>query len=191
MFWRETGGTKKTHTKKRKTVSQTCTANMFMYENVSRSLQFCLHVCVLVRLVATRDKYTCASAAGCSLDCASGSQIRAVIFHICARPTRVHLEGRFYVEKVRHGSSVCLCMFTVCTAALHISAVFFPALFSSGFSASLFVLGKTQQQQPCVLFPSLSLRLRDSLAFTCYLSEQMSCTFGNWDGKTFSLHFHR
>lgn len=135
---------------------------MFMYENVSRSLQFCLHVCVLVRLVATRDKYTCASAAGCSLDCASGSRIRAVIFHICARPTPVHLEGRFYVEKVLHGSTVCLCMFTVCTAALHISALPPPSLFSSRFSASLFVLGNTRrwrwrQQLWCVLLPSLPL----------------------------------
>lgn len=61
--------------------------NMFMSENVSCSIPFCLHVCMLVRFVATRDKYTCTKPTGWSLDCASGSRIRAVIFHIYTQPT--------------------------------------------------------------------------------------------------------
>lgn len=165
-----------------------------MYENVSRSLQFCLHVCVLVRLVATRDKYTCASATGCSLDCASGSQIRAVIFHICARPTPVHLEGRFYVEK---SPPRLQCVF-VHVHCMHRSFAHFCAFFPSFFFSSSGFL------PPCLFWEtrgsssSSSSRASSSESSTVLIRSFSMLplranerTFENSDGKTFSLHFHR
>lgn len=157
--------------------------NMFQYS----LLRSACHVCMYVRFVTTRDKYTCSKPTGWSLDCARSSRIRAVIFHIYTLPTWVYLEGRFYEDKCPTVPCVFVCVCTVCIVCR--------------FTHSCLQL--------CVflhycLFNCLQLHSRGSSSFflhlnCCYsfvinlfsswLSKQISTPMKS-DSTTFSLHFH-
>lgn len=145
-----------------------------------------LHVCMYVRSVATRDKYTCTEPTGSSPDCARGGRIKSVIFHVYIRPTWVYLTGRFYEDKCY--IVPCLSLY-VCTLYVLYACTHFCLSASVFLNCSLFICrqwhlcGSSRFPSPKLLSTILII------LFSSHLSEQISPPMKS-DSTTFVLHFH-